>query len=277
MNLIVDSNQFHQIEWTNQSIFKKFQWVIIPPYVLCEILLLNNPPYNFLPILALNFQLGYFPSDIAEALACLSKWQIKKLLPFGRCFNKAISDLESLMVQRNEGMLKQVKEMKEANFKHCSEMRKRADSFQNRLRVMKSSGKIFQCCSSIEEALAFFGDGPTSFLGELIISVIQKRCEFKISKERKGILFNLVSKHSHLKNIFLGELFYCLAISDLILPQEMNFRPKSNRDDWTDQTIMGLVSDGDLVLTADKMLSNMMKFVAPKVKVVTWVDFKNMA
>lgn len=262
MPVVIDTNQASLLPRG-----KKRDWVLsLSPYVIAEILLRRNPTPTLTLLRTFPFHLGLDLLDVMIQLSQLSPKEIRVFEPFarpGQKYRQNYDVMVSAMDRVRPTHIKWAKYIKQSHRQYMSTLFGKAKHFRKRLRKLGMS-KVK--CSSFEEALAAFASNPDSFLGSVIVGGITYDGR-RAAQTRPGELFKAVMENQYLGRFFRAQLAYTISISRVWKDQELNFDPSPRRDDMTDIALLLYAADGDLILSADNMLSRLVALIEPKGRV----------
>jgi hypothetical protein len=241
MRLILDANQASRIPHGGTV-----PELVLPTYVLAEILLGPDPTPILERLSTLNPRLGLEPAAAFDAIATLTKTGIHEFEPFAPSkFVYSAATLDSARCI--------AREKKKQHREFCSSMFEKAKAFRKKL-VNGPPVKFH----AISEALS----GLTSFQ-EMVVDWIRNGGKRKCVVSDQNDLYHAVMQSRYFANFFRTILYFLISFSRAWKDQCHNFDPSGRRDDWTDITLPLYSRNGDFILTDDTKLRNAVRMIEP--------------
>jgi hypothetical protein len=273
MWIIADTNQVAHLPLQIESgkLHDPLEGITLPAHVLSEILLQSNPVSCLSRLWGYNVRLGLEPGEVLQILSTLSIEEILDFEPFpipGTEVSRKYSNLISALRHPHDHHIEWAKTVKSNNRAFMQKLLGRPENFR---RDAKNAG--IRKIENVSEAVALAGRGSNSFLGSVIMPLLDGR--YRVGdQEVSERLYEAIMRNEYIERFMKAILVFVLSISRYWKNEGLNYDVLHNRDDWTDITLPLYASDGDLILTKDTKLRLTIQTIEDlkKVTVVTSDD-----
>lgn len=232
----------------------------LAPYVIAEILLRSDPEPSIRRIRSFRVRYGLqLAPEALEQVAGLTESELLHFRPFLAPGTVVASDslyagLRPDLAPIPDAVRARAIATKGLARAFCGSMFGRSVRARERFRSVGGAPKF----RDLEEALLWLDDWPES-----VADIISNGSARPLAVPDPRRLYSAVMQNPFLARLFRSILSYQLSWFRLWADPSLNFDPSSRRDDFTDLVLPFYAEDGDVILTADKKLTSLLKMVAP--------------
>lgn len=237
--------------------------VTMSPYVLAEIWCNREYRTRILQRLhRFDVRIGLWTADITAALATASLTEIRTFEPFpvtSRIYEQDYDLLTELLDpgRRAGGWASTVK----AQGRRFNQVM--ADASAS-IRAKIDAGTVEPPATkigSVEDLLRLFGSSEDSYISSHIHDVVYDGGK-RPARHDPHTLLHACLQNPYLRRFFLAEVFYTLATTGWA--KDLRLTPPSRKkDDFTDLTLLAYAGDGDVIVTGDKLVRQVVEFLEP--------------
>lgn len=245
---------------------KKGWTVSLAPHVLAEILLRTNPTPTLELLRVFHTRLGLETLDIMVQLAQSSAQEIQEFEPFpapGRSYRQNYDAMLAAVDGPTKVHMRWARHIKSQHHQYCYALLSQARQLRKLLRKGRTVNYKY---STFEEALSAHALTPDAFLGSIIVGAITNDGQ-RSTRTQPAELLDAVLANQYLGRFFRAQLAYALCLSRVWKDQDLNFDPSPIRDDVTDITLPLYAEDGDVIVTADTRLAQLVSLIDPQERV----------
>jgi hypothetical protein len=266
MNLILDNNQVSELsKLASWEIRRKFDRIVLSAHSVAEILC--HPHFKKMIKMLEPFRLrfGFEIPTIADYVTGLPLARVENFEPFYSQCSENHRQLANMLENPKRSDVKWARGLKVENLIFSRNMIEASSKFRTeaKRRGIPQKHKF----RSLTQAMREMAVGSDSYLAELILVSLSNGGKREIHAGSNQPFVEAVMKNPYLGRFFGAMFCYSIGISNLWsvkgLPH-LRVTVQKDRDDWTDLSMFGYAGDGDIVLTADKMIRAYMSLIEPE-------------